>query len=90
MSCLAKVLVGRFQGRHVFVLAYHYPRRDELHLILKSSMTMAAIAEDSGNALKTLQVILEAGDMLVVPRGRTHYAEVIGDQACEFVDASRR
>lgn len=36
-----------------------------------------------------MQVILEAGDMLIVPKGKTHYAEVIGDMSCEFVDASK-
>lgn len=36
-----------------------------------------------------VQVVLEAGDMLVVPKGKTHYAEVIGRQSCEFVDASK-
>ena len=36
-----------------------------------------------------MQVILEAGDQLVVPKGKTHYAEVVGNETCEFVDASK-
>ena len=35
------------------------------------------------------QVILEPGDMLEVPRGKTHYAEVVGSKSCTFVDASK-
>lgn len=35
------------------------------------------------------EVILQAGDTLEVPKGVTHYAEVVGKQACVFVDASR-
>ncbi|KAK9812419.1 hypothetical protein WJX73_009284 [Symbiochloris irregularis] len=35
------------------------------------------------------EVILKAGDTLEVPKGHTHYAEVVGGQPCVFVDASR-
>ncbi|GMH36277.1 hypothetical protein BSKO_04145 [Bryopsis sp. KO-2023] len=34
-------------------------------------------------------VVLEPGDMVEVPAGVTHYAEVVGDDPVEFVDASK-
>ena len=34
-------------------------------------------------------VVLEAGDMLAVPRGTVHRAEVLGDQAVVSLDATR-
>ena len=36
-----------------------------------------------------LQVILEPGDMLDVPRGLVHYAEVVSKEPCTFFDSSR-
>lgn len=35
------------------------------------------------------QVILQAGDMLEVPAGVTHYAKVVGNEPVVFIDASR-
>eukprot|EP00884_Botryococcus_braunii_P005399 jgi/Botrbrau1/14860/Bobra.0326s0008.2 len=35
------------------------------------------------------EVILEAGDMLEVPAGVTHYAKVVGDEPVTFIDASK-
>lgn len=36
-----------------------------------------------------LQVILEPGDMLHVPKGMEHSAETVGTETVTFVDASR-
>eukprot|EP00898_Chlorokybus_atmophyticus_P003657 jgi/Chlat1/4292/Chrsp29S04555 len=38
---------------------------------------------------KSLVVVLEPGDMLDVPAGATHYAEVVGDEPVVFFDASK-
>ncbi|CAL8464281.1 g3816 [Coccomyxa elongata] len=35
------------------------------------------------------EVILEPGDQLEVPKGKTHYAACVGSEAVTFVDASR-
>ncbi len=39
--------------------------------------------------MKGLDVILEAGDCLAVPRGTVHYAEVVGDEPVVSLDATR-
>ena len=36
------------------------------------------------------EVVLEAGDMLLVPRGALHSAEVVGDEPVVSLDAVRR
>ena len=36
------------------------------------------------------QVILEPGDQLEVPKGKTHYAECVGSEPVTFVDASKQ
>lgn len=36
-----------------------------------------------------MQVILEPGDMLHVPKGMEHSAETVGRETVTFVDASR-
>ena len=35
------------------------------------------------------QVILEPGDMLDVPKGLVHYAQVVSKEPCTFFDSSR-
>ncbi|KAK9904690.1 hypothetical protein WJX75_000609 [Coccomyxa subellipsoidea] len=35
------------------------------------------------------EVILEPGDQLEVPKGKTHYAECVGSEPVTFVDASK-
>ena len=35
------------------------------------------------------QVVLEPGDMLDVPKGLVHYAEVVSEEPCTFFDSSR-
>jgi len=35
------------------------------------------------------EVVLEAGDILAVPRGTVHSAEVVGDEAVVSLDATR-
>ena len=49
-----------------------------------------AILDPKPHIYFSLQVILEPGDMLEVPRGKTHFASVVGNEPCEFVDASKR
>jgi len=36
-----------------------------------------------------MQVILEKGDQLEVPAGKTHYAACVGSEPVTFVDASK-
>ncbi|EIE18628.1 hypothetical protein COCSUDRAFT_54847 [Coccomyxa subellipsoidea C-169] len=36
------------------------------------------------------EVILEPGDQLEVPKGKTHYAECVGSEPVTFVDASKQ
>ena len=40
-------------------------------------------------ALMLVQVVLEPGDMLEVPAGLRHFAQVVGNEPVEFFDASK-
>jgi len=82
---------AKLEARGYSVNRYHYPpgtyfpphdhAADKIDGVLVGRFRM-----DMGGR----SVVLEAGDMLAVPRGVRHSAEVVGDQTVVSLDAVRR
>lgn len=80
----------RLQALGYHVSRYHYPPGtffpphshdvDKIDGVLSGRFRMIMAGQD---------VILEAGDMLKVPRGALHSAEVVGDETVISLDAVR-
>jgi len=75
---------GYAVSRHVYppgtVFPEHTHGADKIDAVLSGRFRMAT---PRGEA------VLEAGDMLAVPRGTVHRAEVVGDEAVVSLDATR-
>ena len=60
--------------------AEHTHGIDKLDAVLSGRFRMRMLGQE---------VILEAGDILTVPRGTAHFAEVVGNQPVVSLDATR-
>lgn len=72
-------------SRYVYPPGTHFP--DHTHEIDKID---AVVSGRFRMRMKGLDVILEAGDGLAVPRGTVHSAEVVGDDPVVSLDAVRQ
>ena len=85
-----KTLRRKLEARGFHVARYTYPPGtvfpNHTHGIDKID---AVVSGRFRMRTKELDVILEAGDCLVVPRGTLHFAEVMGDEAVVSLDATR-
>ena len=76
--------MGYYVNRYVYPPGTCFPKHehnvDKIDAVLAGRFKMSMYGQS---------VILQAGDCLIVPRGVTHSAEVIGDAAVVSLDAIR-
>ncbi len=86
-----KALRKKLEKLGYAVSRYIYPPRtffpDHTHPIDKMD---AVVSGRFRMTTKEGFVILEAGDLLAVPRGTVHSAEVVGDESVLSLDATKR
>ena len=75
---------GYHVSRYVYPPGMHFP--DHTHEVDKIDGVLAGRFR---MAMGEMDVVLEAGDCLAVPRGVVHSAEVVGDEPVVSLDAVR-
>ena len=75
---------GYHVSRYVYPPGTYFP--DHTHGIDKID---AVVSGRFRMTVKSLEVILEAGDCLAVPRGTVHSAEVVGHESVVSLDATK-